>query len=145
MPAFYVVVFVLGLLLFGTAAFIAVYLLWVSSEKRAYKEPRTIICPENLDSVEVKIDGEIAARSALEGREEFRITSCSRWPEKQGCDQECADQVPLVGDDRSDGQYLAFGMTPEQLRSESPVRMSPHMFGQVMRQKVNRYLHKKSA
>ena len=145
MPTFVAILFGLTCFLLGTAAFLGAFLLWMYSEKRAYREPRTIICPENLDYAEVTVDGERAARSALSGQEEFHIASCSRWPEMEGCDEECAMQVPLVGDDRTQGQYAAFGMTPEQLRSKSPVRMSPDTFDAVMRTKVLRYVNKKPA
>ena len=145
MPTFVLIVFVLGLSLLGMATLLVGYLLWLNAEKRSYREPRTIICPENLDYVQVRVDGDQAARTALEGREEFRIASCSRWPEMQGCDQECADQVPLAGDDRADGEYAAFGMSPEQLRRETPVRISPDEYGKVMRAKVSRYLHRRPA
>ena len=145
MSTFVLIVFVLALSLFGIASVLVGYLLWLSSHAKSYAEPRTIICPENLDYAEVTVDGEQVARTALEGREEFRISTCSRWPEKQGCDQECAAQVPLVGDDRTQGEYAAFGMTPDQLRIHKPVRMSPDMFGKVRRQKVERYPGKKPA
>lgn len=145
MPTFGIVLYTLIFFLLGTAAFLGAFLLWVYSERRAYREPRTIICPENLDFAQVTVDGEVAARTALAGHEEFRIAACSRWPEMQGCDQECTDQVPLVGDDRTHGQYAAFGMTPDQLRSVTPVRMTADMFGKVMRQKVNQDLNKRSA
>ncbi len=145
MPAVAAVLFGLIFFLFGTAVFMGAFLLWIYTEKRSYREPRTIICPENLDYARVTVDGEAAALTAAAGRQEYRIAACSRWPQMQGCDQECADQVPLVGDDRAHGQYAAFGMTPEQLRSQSPVRMSPGRFGLVMRQKVNQYLNKRPA
>jgi len=145
MPAFLALIFGLALLLVGTALFVAGYLLWASSEKDSYREPRTILCPESLDYARVTVDAAHAVRTARAGHQEIRLIGCSRWPEMQGCDQACAVQVPLVGDDRAKGEYVAFGMTPDQLRSESPVRMTPDLFGKVMRQEVNRYLENKSA
>ncbi len=145
MSAFVPVAFVLGLLLFGIASLMVGYLLWMSSRKRSYAEPRTIICPENLDYATVTADGAYAARTALEGQELYRIASCSRWPEMLGCDQECADQVPLAGDDRTHGEYVPFGMTPAQLRSETPVKVTPEMYRHVMRQKLNQDVERRPA
>ncbi len=145
MPTLLLITFVLALSLFGVASVIVGYLLWLNTQKSRYREPRTIICPENLDYVAVTVDGAYAARTALQGQEKFRIASCSRWPEMQGCDQECADQAPLAGDDRRRCEYAAFGMTPEQLRSETPVAITPEQYGAVMRQKVGQYLSKRPA
>lgn len=145
MPTLLLLTFVLALSLFGIAVLMVGYLLWLNAQKRRYAEPRTIICPENLDYVTVTIDGEHAAKTALDGQEQLRIASCSRWPEMQGCDQECAAQAPLTGDDRAHSEYAAFGMTPEQLRSETPVRITPDEYGKVMRAKVMQYLNKRPA
>jgi hypothetical protein len=144
MPTLLLITFVLALSLFGIASLIVGYMLWLSSQKKSYAEPRTIICPENLDYVTVTVDGEHAGRTALEGQEKFRIASCSRWPEMQGCDQKCADQIPLAGDDRAKRQYAAFGMTPEQLRSQSPVAITPEQYDAVVRQKAQ-YLNRRGA
>ena len=141
MPTLPAVLFGLIFFFLGSSAILGSLLLWWYSEKRSFREPRTIICPENLDYVTVTVHGAHAANTALRGRQEFRIASCSRWPEMQGCDQECAEQAPLAGDDRAHGRYAAFGMTPEQLRSETPVRITPDEYGKVMRAKVMHYLN----
>ncbi len=141
MPTLLLITFILALSLFGIASLIVGYLLWLNAQKREYRAPRMVICPENLESVQVTIDGEHAARTALAGQAQFRIDSCTRWPEKQGCGQECAAQVPLAGDDRANGEYAAFGMTPEQLRSESPVRITPEMYAKMKaKQDLNKRL-----
>ena len=145
MPTLVAVLFALVLFLCGSAAILGAFLLWAYSEKRSFREPRTIICPENLDYTTVTVDGKFAAHTAAAGHQEFRIATCSRWPEMEGCDQECALQAPLVGDDRTFGKYAPFGMTPQQLRINNPVRMTSDMFGSVMRQKVLRYLNQRSA
>ena len=142
MPTFVIALFALICFFLGAAAFLGGLLLWVYSEKRSFREPQTIICPDNLDYATVTVDGEYAAETALEGKECFRIGTCSRWPEMRDCDQDCADEAPLVGDDRTQGHYIAFGMTPDQLRSETPVKITPEMYGKVMRQKLIRHLNK---
>lgn len=145
MPTFAAVLYGLMFFLLGTAAFLGAFLLWAYSEKRAFRDPLVIICPENLDYASVTVDGEHAALSAAAGRQEYRIATCSRWPEMEGCDQKCALQAPLVGDDRTMGEYAPFGMTPQQLRINNPVRMTPGMFGSVMRRKVTQNLRNRPA
>jgi hypothetical protein len=141
MPAFYAILFGLAFLIIGSSLFVGAFLLWLYSEKQSYRDPRRIICPENLDYATVMVDGDRAARSMIEGHQEFPISDCSRWPGKAGCDQACALQVPFVADDRGTGEYAPFGSTPAQLRTRNPVRMTPDLFGKVMRQEIERHVH----
>lgn len=140
MPAFLALLFALALLLVGTALFATAFLLWAYSEKDSYREPRTILCPENGEHAQVTVDGAYAMRTAIAGHQQIRLLACSRWPERQDCDQACSAQVPLVGDDRAHTRYAAFAMTPDQLRSENPVHMTPELL-----EKVSRQLAKKPA
>lgn len=93
-----------------------------------YADPRTIICPETQREAEVNVDGPLAARTMMNGREEIAISNCSEWPERQLCDQYCASQVPLVGDDRRKVEFAAFGLTPAQLRIHHPIKMSKELY-----------------
>ena len=133
MPAFYSVVFGLVLWVIGASLFIVAFLLWIYSEKRAFDEPRRIICPESRNYASIVVDGEHAARTMVHGHEEFRIIDCSRWPKKIGCDQACAVQVPLVADSRTKGEYAPFGLTPAQIRIHNPVRMTLEMLAKIER------------
>ena len=54
---------------------------------------RVIICPENQRPETVELDGKFAFSSALRGEEHDRLQSCTRWPEKGDCGQECLAQV----------------------------------------------------
>lgn len=54
---------------------------------------RSVICPENREPVTVETDDNFAFRTALRGQEHERLQSCSRWPEKGDCGQECLAQV----------------------------------------------------
>jgi hypothetical protein len=54
---------------------------------------RTVVCPENHEPVTVEVDNKFAFRTALRGQEHERLASCSRWPEKHDCGQECLAQV----------------------------------------------------
>lgn len=138
MPPFLALLFAMALLLVGTALFATAFLLWASSEKDSYREPRTIICPETLELAQVTVDAAHAMRTAISGHRQIRLIACSRWPERQNCDQACAFEVPLVGDDRAKQKYAAFAMTPDQLRSENPVRMTPALFDRANQQVTKR-------
>jgi hypothetical protein len=54
---------------------------------------RTVICPENHEPVTVELDDKYAFSTALRGEEHDRLQSCTRWPEKGDCGQECLAQV----------------------------------------------------
>jgi hypothetical protein len=54
---------------------------------------RTVICPENREPVTVELDNKFAFSTALRGQKHDRLQSCSRWPEKGDCGQECLAQV----------------------------------------------------
>lgn len=54
---------------------------------------RSAICPENNQSVDVEVDRWYAFWTAFRGQEHTRLQSCSRWPEKGDCGQECLAQV----------------------------------------------------
>ena len=117
--------------LVGAAFFLGVPALWASARALQFREPRTIICPETLCGADVTVDGWHAARTELAGRAELRLVACSRWPERQDCNQACAPQLPLVGDDRRLTPYAPFGLEPRFLRINNPVRMSPRLYARL--------------
>jgi len=51
-----------------------------------------VICPDSKQPAEVTVDREFAFWTALRGMEHSRLESCSRWPEKAECGQECQVQ-----------------------------------------------------
>jgi len=53
----------------------------------------SVKCPETGQPVDVEVDREFAFRMALRGQEHSRLSSCSRWPEKGDCGQECLMQL----------------------------------------------------
>lgn len=59
----------------------------------AYRGTRIVVCPESREMVAVEVDAARAALSAPQGRPQLRLESCTRWPERQGCGQECLGQV----------------------------------------------------
>jgi len=58
-----------------------------------YRGARVVVCPENRAIVSVGVDSAHAAFSASQGRIDLRLDSCTRWPEKAGCGQECLGQI----------------------------------------------------
>jgi hypothetical protein len=61
---------------------------------RRFRGTRVITCPENLEPAAVRVDALQAAKwQAIAGETSLRLTTCSRWPEMQGCGQECLSQI----------------------------------------------------
>jgi hypothetical protein len=59
----------------------------------AARGARVVTCPENQRKAGVELD---AGRAAL-GRG-LRLSSCTRWPEKRDCGQECLRQIAEAGE-----------------------------------------------
>src|SRR6185369_14440113 len=60
-----------------------------------YRGTRVITCPETRKPVAVNVDVKHAAFSAIGGDPDLRLRSCTRWPERQDCDQDCLLQIEL--------------------------------------------------
>jgi hypothetical protein len=60
---------------------------------------RVIVCPETQQPAAVTVDAGHAALSALRETPEIRLATCSRWPERQGCNQACAAQIAIAPED----------------------------------------------
>ena len=63
------------------------------SEYAKMRGARVISCPDNQQPAAVTVDARHAAFTAAGGHEHLRLDSCSRWPEKAGCGQECLTQI----------------------------------------------------
>jgi hypothetical protein len=61
-----------------------------------YRGTRVITCPETLKPAAVEVDAMHVALTAIEGEPHLRLKSCTRWPERQDCDQRCLLQVELA-------------------------------------------------
>jgi hypothetical protein len=59
---------------------------------------RLITCPETLTNEAVRVDAGHAAVSGLMGHTDLRLSDCSRWPERQGCGQECLTEIKSAPD-----------------------------------------------
>lgn len=53
----------------------------------------SVQCPETGQPVDVEVDNKYAFRMAWRGQEHSRLSSCTRWPEKGDCGQECLMQL----------------------------------------------------
>lgn len=60
-----------------------------------YRGERVITCPETLKPAAVKVDATHAALTGAISHPDLRLKSCSRWPEREDCGQECLLQVEL--------------------------------------------------
>lgn len=59
-----------------------------------YRGPRVVTCPETRRPAGVAVDAlHVMATAALGRPPQLRLESCSRWPEKAGCGQECLRQI----------------------------------------------------
>jgi hypothetical protein len=64
-----------------------------------YRGKRVITCPETRKPAGIEVDVVHAALTAGLGDLDLRLGSCSRWPERQDCGQECLIQVKLAPQD----------------------------------------------
>jgi hypothetical protein len=62
-----------------------------------YRGRRVVACPENSRPAGVQVD---ATRAALNlfGKPDLHLSSCSRWPERAGCGQQCLSQIEASPD-----------------------------------------------
>ena len=59
-----------------------------------YRGPQVILCPETGRPAGVTVDMKHAEKTAIFSAEpDLRLASCSRWPERAGCGQECLSQI----------------------------------------------------
>jgi len=54
---------------------------------------RLVTCPETREAVVMTPDKKFAFWTALRGQEHSRVETCSRWPEKDDCEQECLAEI----------------------------------------------------
>ncbi len=81
--------------LFFIGAFLVTGLPLASALEAYYKNRgrQSAICPENGQPVDIELDSEYAFWTSWRGQEHTRLKSCTRWPHKGDCGQECLPQV----------------------------------------------------
>jgi hypothetical protein len=58
-----------------------------------YSGGAVVVCPETQEAAGVEIDTTHAAWSSVSGIPGLRLKNCSRWPEREGCGQDCLRQI----------------------------------------------------
>ncbi len=54
-----------------------------------YRGRRLVSCPETRELVEVEVDTNRTAWTAVFGKAIPRVKACSLWPRKKGCPEDC--------------------------------------------------------
>jgi hypothetical protein len=84
------------LVLIGTIAVAALLFAALRNPVRKYlaaRGDRVVTCPDNQQTAAVRVDAVHAALGGGGAPAPFRLETCSRWPEKAGCGQECLAQI----------------------------------------------------
>lgn len=66
---------------------------------RKFRGVRLITCPENCQPALVKVDAWAAGGAAATGQPDLRLKTCSRWPERQDCGQQCLARIEAAPED----------------------------------------------
>jgi hypothetical protein len=84
------------LITFLIALVAAVCIMILLKPDEYFTADREIVCPESHTPAAVQIDLSHRIRTLLRGGGEFlRLKSCSRWPERKACGEECLLQIDL--------------------------------------------------
>jgi hypothetical protein len=62
-------------------------------ELRKYWGKMVVACPENQQTAAVEVSAARAALGATIGAEHVELCSCTRWPKKEDCGQQCLGQI----------------------------------------------------
>ncbi|HEU4479300.1 MAG TPA: hypothetical protein VFR80_12345 [Pyrinomonadaceae bacterium] len=87
---------------------------WLVRASSKYRSSRTVACPETGRPALVEIDALHASLTSLVGRPDIRLESCSRWPMKNQCGQEC-----LANLDVAPGECLVSGVLMRWYRGKN--------------------------
>jgi hypothetical protein len=77
------------------ALFLGICIMILLKPSGYFTAQRVLTCPETRNPARVRVDVGHRLRTALWGREKLRLQSCSRWPGRQECGEECLLQVDL--------------------------------------------------
>ena len=64
-----------------------------------YSGDRVVACPENQKPAGVSLERGRIVLAAVGASSHLRLASCSRWPERAGCGQECLAQIAAAPQD----------------------------------------------
>ena len=80
------------------AVSIVASLAWAVRRWKSVAATRLITCPETGKREAVVVDPLHRASHAVAGQPDMRLRSCSRWPEREDCDQACLTQIAQAPD-----------------------------------------------
>jgi hypothetical protein len=69
------------------------FLVRMSVEFVRFRGPRHLVCPQTGSFALVRIGAFHAALTSLLDSPDLRVTSCSRWPDRRDCGQECLRHI----------------------------------------------------
>ena len=58
-----------------------------------FRKPKEVICPDNGELAQVKVDATYAAMTSAVGMNRLRMDGCSRWPQRSACNRSCLSQL----------------------------------------------------
>jgi hypothetical protein len=64
-----------------------------------YRGDRVVACPENHRAAGVSVDTRHLTAHSWNKEPLLRLSSCSRWPERAGCGQECLKELAAAPED----------------------------------------------
>src|SRR5918993_4066308 len=103
---FIVIVIIATALYFGTR--------WLVRACSKYRGIKVVACPETVRPAMVEVDALHASLTAIIGRPDIRLETCSRWPMKSQCVQEC-----LANLDVAPGECLVSGVLMRWYRGKN--------------------------
>lgn len=71
------------------------YFVWrmVIQPYRKFRGKMLVTCPETHQPAGVAVNAKHAALTAAQREPDLRLKECTRWPERQNCDQACVAQI----------------------------------------------------
>lgn len=88
-------------------ALLVVFLGRVAYQWIVFRRQRLIDCPENRRPAGVQVDSWHAAWTGAAGTPGLRLSSCTRWPERADCGQQCLSQIEAAPGDCEVRRILA--------------------------------------
>ena len=77
----------------AAGALLIAYAVTVRRTWARYHGTRVILCPEAREPAAVRVDFGRAALAAIWGYSNVELASCSQWPARRGCAQNCVKQL----------------------------------------------------
>lgn len=78
------------------ALVIAVYATLAIAAYFRMRGKRVVVCPETNQPAAVTVDAAHSAATAVWEKPDIQLATCSRWPEREGCNQACAPQIAVA-------------------------------------------------